>query len=436
MAGQRRQRHDHDRDQLIITAVHHDVVIVGGGQAGISLAARLRRDGFIDVAVVDPIETHRYRPLLSYVGGGQAQMSEVERPQATIIPAGVRWYQQRVSTLDPSTRSLTTDHGLDLTAGDLVMAPGVEPDWDAAPGSRAAVYSEHGSSNYVDERATRTWELTRDFRAGRAVFVVADGPVPCAGAGLKPMFLAADHWRKAGVLDDVEITAVLGWDSIFGNDAIDDQLRAAAARYGITVITGTRVESVDAVARTLQISTQSGDRADGQVELGYDFLHLVPRHRAPDWVRTFGLAVEDPVSLTGGAARADRAYGDVRGMIDVDPQTLHHRRHDRVWALGDAANVHASRSGGALRKQAAVVADNITRRRRYEPLVAYDGYSTAPITVSRNQLVLAEFDRDATITPSVPLIDLTRTRRLTWFYDRYLQPQLYWHQILKGRISR
>ena len=416
--------------------MHHDVVIVGGGQAGISLAARLRRDGFTDVAVIDPIQTHRYRPLLSYVGGGQAQMSEVERPQAAVIPAGVCWYQQRVSTLDPAARSVTTDHGLDLSAEDLVICPGVEPDWDSVPGSRAAVHSEHGSSNYVDERAPHTWELIRDLRAGRAVFVVDDGPVPCAGAGLKPLFLAADYWRRTGVLDDIEITAVLGWDTVFGHDAVDDQLRAAAIRYRIGVRTQTRVDAVDPMARTLRLSPESTARADRSTTLGYDLLHLVPRHRAPAWLRTFDLAVDEAISPTSLGAHHDQEYGDVAGMIDVDPETLHHRRHDRVWALGDAANVRASRSGGGLRKQAAVVADNIARRRRREPLAAYDGYSTAPITVSRNQLVLAEFDRDMTITPSVPVLDLTRSRRLTWLYDRYLQPQLYWHQILKGRISR
>ena len=146
------------------------------------------------------------------------------------------------------------------------------------------------------------------------------------------------------------------------------------------------------------------------------------RNRAPDWVRTVGLAVDEPGSPVGQRAENDQPYGDVGGMIDVDPGTLQHRRHDRVWALGDGANVSASRSGGALRKQAAVVADNIARRRHHAPLVSYDGYSTAPITVSRYELVLAEFDRSATITPSFPIIDLTRARRLTWLYDRYCSP--------------
>jgi sulfide:quinone oxidoreductase len=390
----------------------HDVVIVGGGNAGISLAARLRRDGLADVALVDPVEVHRYRPLLSYVGGGQARMSDLERPQASVIPDGVRWYQDRVTAIDPAARTVRTASGRRLSARDLVICPGVEQDWDAIPGSRAAVFSTHGASNYVDERAVHTWNLVRDLRAGRAVFAVADGPVPCAGAGLKPLYLAADHWRRTGVLDDIEITVIVGWDSIFGIDRVDRELLGAARRFGIRVLTGTQVRSVDPVEQSLTLHS-----VDQETTLAYDMLHLVPPHRAPAWVTD-----------------SDLAGPGTGGMIEVSPTTLAHLRHPGVWGLGDAADVRASRSGGALRKQAGVVADNIAHRRSGTELVSYDGYSTAPITVARHRLVLAEFDRAGRITPSIPLLDLVRARRLTWFYDRYLQPSIYWHSILKGHV--
>jgi sulfide:quinone oxidoreductase len=51
---------------------HHRIVIVGGGSAGISVAARLRRAGQADVAVIDPAATHYYQPLWTLVGGGRA----------------------------------------------------------------------------------------------------------------------------------------------------------------------------------------------------------------------------------------------------------------------------------------------------------------------------------------------------------------------------
>jgi Pyridine nucleotide-disulphide oxidoreductase len=44
------------------TSKLHEVVIVGGGGAGIAVAARLRRAGGTDVAVVEPSDRHHYQP--------------------------------------------------------------------------------------------------------------------------------------------------------------------------------------------------------------------------------------------------------------------------------------------------------------------------------------------------------------------------------------
>ena len=408
------------------------MVIVGAGQAGVSLAARLRRDGFTDVALIDPRQTHRYRPLLSYVGGGQATLDDLERPQAEVIPPGVTWYRDEITLVDPVARRVETAGGRQVIAEDLVLCPGVTPDWDDVPGSHRAVHSVHGSSNYVDERAPYTWQLVEGFTAGNAVFVVAAGPVPCAGAALKPLFLAADHWRRTGVLGEMTVTLIVPWPTIFGIPVVDDELVEIARRFGITVLTDTRVRRVDTEERTLELD-QSGTAS----RLPYDLLHFVPRHRPPSWLAAGGVSRPlGETTSTGGPGDESAMDAHVAGMIDVDPGTLAHRRYPSVWGLGDAADVAASRSGGALRKQVAVVADNLTRRRDRRPLVTYDGYSTAPITVGRDRLVLAEFDRAGAITPSVPLIDLVKPRRLTWAYDRYLQPRLYWHSILKGRVSR
>lgn len=364
---------------------------------------------------MDPRAVHRYRPLLSYVGGGQATLEETERPQGDVVAAaGAAWYPQEVVAVDPASRSVTLDDGNVVSGTDLVLCPGVLPDWKSIPGSLEAVHSPAGSSNYVDERAPHTWELTRVLDRGSAVFVVGDGPVPCAGAALKPLFLSADHWRARGVLRDIDVTLIVPWPTIFGASVIDRELADAARRFGVDVRTATAVEHIDPDTRTL---TWSGPSGTGRTR--YDMLHLVPGHRAPGWVAEHGLADHES-----------------HGMIAVSPTTLAHRHHPRVWGLGDAADIRASRSGGALRKQVPVLAENLRRARTGRPLVDFNGYSTHPITTSQRSLVLAEVDRAGNPTPSVPWPDLRRSRRSTWFYDRYLQPQLYWHGILRGRVSR
>ena len=79
---------------------HHEVLIVGGGNAGISLAARLLRDGAQDVALVESQSVHRYRPLLNYVGSGEATMAALERPAAEVVPDGCTWIRDRVVAVD------------------------------------------------------------------------------------------------------------------------------------------------------------------------------------------------------------------------------------------------------------------------------------------------------------------------------------------------
>src|SRR3954454_15242689 len=76
-----------------------EVLIVGGGNAGISLAARLLRDGFSGVTVVGPQPLHRYKPLLNYVGGGEATMAALERPMADVVPDGCTWIRDAVAAV-------------------------------------------------------------------------------------------------------------------------------------------------------------------------------------------------------------------------------------------------------------------------------------------------------------------------------------------------
>ena len=74
----------------MITA-KHQILIVGGGTAGISVAARLLRNGHSDVAVIEPSSKHYYQPLWTLVGGGQAKAASTERAEASVMPRNATW---------------------------------------------------------------------------------------------------------------------------------------------------------------------------------------------------------------------------------------------------------------------------------------------------------------------------------------------------------
>lgn len=411
-----------------MTNQQHDVVVVGGGNAGISLAARLLRDGCRDVAVVDPNEVHHYRPLLSYVAGGMATLDDLRRPQRDVVPDGARWYRDRVVGIDAERSAVRLAGGEELTYGDLAVCPGSEVDWDAIPGSREAVATPSASTSYLVEHASQTWAMLSGLRGGRAVFAIADRHVPCAPVGLKPLFLAADHWRREGVLDGIEIDLLVEGETLAPQEQADRLLREAADDLGVRIRTGVRLEAVDPQARLVGVRTSRGVLGEipdagagagpGLEEVPYDALYLAPPHRAPSWVGESGLATD----------ASD-------GFLAVDPLTLQHVAYPRVWGLGDVATVDALPSGGALRKQVPVVADNIRARRTGRPMRHYSGYSVAPVTTSRRHLLLGEFDRAGRPEPTVRVPDLVRPRRSLLLFDRHLEPQVYWHRLLRGKVS-
>ncbi len=357
-------------------AEQHDVVIIGGGNAGISLAARLRRYGIRDIVIVEPSERHLYQPLFSHIGGGTARAEEAYRPQADVMPKGVRWIRDAAAGIQPEAKTVRLASGAALAYRQLVVCPGMRLDWDAVPGLAAAMDTPNASSNYVYELAPKTWELVRGLRHGTAVFTMPSGTVKCDGATQKIMYLACDYWRQQGVLDDIRVVMVVPTPTVYGVEVVDDELNRKIAEYGVELRTSSEVTKVDGAARTVTISPAGAGNADGEL-LTYDLLHAVPPQVAPDWLQATGLT----------------KAGDPGGFVDVDPEILLHRRFPEVWSLGDAAGTKNFKSGAALRKQTMVLAKNLKAVMSGRvPRQKYNHYSATPFTVSRSTVVFAEFD--------------------------------------------
>jgi sulfide:quinone oxidoreductase len=400
-----------------------DVLVIGGGNAGISLAARLRRKGVTDIAVVEPKSTHHYRPMLSYVGAGLKTTREMSRAQHRVMPRGVRWVQDRVEALDPAARTATLSSGEHIGYRDVVLCAGSTPDWDHVPGSAEAMAGPHASTNYTVELAPKTWELIRGLRRGRALFTIPDGPAPTPQIGQKILYLACDYWQRRGVLQDIEVSLLTPTATVFGQPDVDRSLQPWVERYGIRVLTNARVQSIDAGARRLRAMVDGTPR-----DLSYDLLHHSPVHRAPAWIAEAGLGTG---AGRGSAGTGPDTAGD--GYADVDPQTLRHRRVPTVWACGDAAALETTSSGGGLRHQTKILAENLlaTRQGR-EPTARYDGYTVTPVTVRRGRAIFPEYDRDNELAPSIPKVPLLAPSRALWFFDLEVLPRDYWNVILRG----
>lgn len=407
------------------TTAHHRVVIVGGGSAGITVAARLARLLEVDdIAVIEPSEHHYYQPLWTLVGGGRAKVGASRRTQRKVMPKGVHWIRDAAAGFVPDEHVVETASGARIGYDALVVAPGIQLDWEEVDGLSATLGTGGVSSNYTYELAPKTWDFIRSTTSGTAVFTMPAGPIKCAGAPQKIAYLAADYWREQGVLDQIDVHLVLPTPGMFGLKVFADALADVAAGYGITVHFEADLRSVDPDGRT---ATFASMREGGEgFSLPYDMMHVTPHQSAPDWIKSSPLANDTPF-----------------GYVDVDKHTLQHVRYPNIFSLGDAGSTPNSKTGAAVRKQAPVVAANVAAFLASRGAAAgvpvklpksYDGYASCPLTTSRHHLLLAEFDYQLDHTPIIPVIDWTKPQRDENLFKKVMLPAIYWNGMLKGRL--
>lgn len=417
MKGVVRRIANHGRTPVDLAASAHEVVIIGGGAAGIATAASLlaRRPG-LDIAIIDPADVHYYQPGWTLVGCGVFNAPETARTMASTIPRGVHWIKAAVAAFEPDDNAVILDGCRVVKYQQLVVCPGLKLDWQAIEGLPETLGRNGVTSNYLYHLAPYTWELVQKLRGGRAIFVQPPMPIKCAGAPQKAMYLSADHWKRSGVLDQVHIEFCSAGAVLFGVAAYVPALMKYVGAYGIDLHFSHTLTRVDGPARTATFTRQNPDGSKDTVTRQFDMLHVVPPQVAPDFIRVSPLA-------------------DAAGWIDVDPATLRHKKWANIHALGDATNTSNAKTAAAARKQAPVVAHNVLAEMgKATGHAQYDGYGSCPLTVERGKIVMAEFTYGGKLAHSFPtwLIDGTRPSRLAWFLKERILPPLYWKGMLKG----
>ena len=419
--------------------VHHQFAIIGGGTAGITVAARLlKKNKKFDIAIIDPAETHYYQPAWTLVAAGTYNFEKTGRPMKSVIPKGVKWIKDRVEALNPEENKLTTNSSGEISYDYLIVAPGVQMDMDGIEGLKENFNKNGVHSIYVDPK--NTLKALKSFKGGNALFTQPAGAIKCGGAPQKIMYLSDELFRKTGVRNKTNIVFATPGTVIFGIKEFADTLTKVVDRKEITLRFFHKLVKIDGEKKEAhyQIMKENpsdpsiiynpneaiGERmiSEREVVIPYDIMHLAPPQSAPEFIKRSKLSHQE---------------GPSKGWMEVDQNTLQHVKYDNVFGLGDVAALPTAKTGAAVRKQAPVVVDNILKLMEGESLIkGYHGYSSCPLVTGYGKMVLAEFkyknerDPDPIISK---FVDTTKESYLMWLLKKYGLPFMYWNLMLKGK---
>jgi sulfide:quinone oxidoreductase len=394
---------------------HHTILIVGGGAAGVSVANNMRRqNASIDIAIIEPSEKHYYQPGFTVIGGGAYTMKETTRNEADLIHPTVTWLKDYAETFQPDANSVTLRSGETITYDYLVVCPGLQLDWDKVAGLKETIGKNNVCSKYSPDTVEYTWECIKNTESGTALFTQPPMPIKCAGAPQKIMYLAADRFRKKGILDKFNIEFCNAGPAIFGIPFFAKALNKVVTGYGIKTNFNHNLVAIDGPAKTATFETTDSEGNKQQVTKLFDMLHVTPPQSAPDFIKKSPLA-------------------NPTGWVDVHERTLQHNKYPNIFGLGDATSTPNAKTAAAVRKQVPILVDNILYLIQGKAVEEkYDGYGSCPLTTSLSTVMLAEFAYGGKVTPSFPWLDPRKNLFIWWIGKKIGFPWMYWHLMLKG----
>jgi sulfide:quinone oxidoreductase len=398
---------------------HHQVLIVGGGSGGLTVASQvLRVRPGLDVAILEPSSVHEYQWGWILAGAGLLHYQQTHRPEADVIPAGATWIQGSAAAFEPEAHRVITSTGESISYDLLVVAMGLQLNWSQIKGLPEALGSHGIVSNYSHAHIAATWETIRAFQGGTALFTHPATPIKCGGAPQKVMYLADDIFQAtSGVGVNTRVIFCSALAQLYPVQAYNATVQHVVARRRIETRLLHNLIEVRPEEQVAMFEVRAEGRESSREEIPFDLLHVVPPMSAPDVVAASPLAIEGP-----------------GGWVEVDKFTCQHKRFADVFALGDVSSLPTSKSLAAIRGQAPVLVANLLAHLDGRPLPShYDGYTACPLITGFHSVVMAEFDYDLKPVSSF-LVDPTKERWSMWLVETRVFPWVYWHRVLKGKL--
>jgi sulfide:quinone oxidoreductase len=396
------------------------IVIAGAGAAGLSLAARLRRQmPNASVILVDAKKEHHFQPGFTLVAAGLWNPADVTERNADYVPRGVEWIEQAVAEFDPDAKTVVTVAGQRIPYDFLFVATGLMLDYRAIAGMDVSFIGKEGIASIYAGPAQAAASATVIDRfietGGVGLFGRPASEMKCAGAPLKVTFITDDKARRNGRRGAIRLIYNAHNQAVFTVPPVHDKVKTLFATRDVAVNYSHVLKAIDPGAKRATYATPAGD-----VTLGYDFIHVVPPMRAPDAVRN------SPLPWREGPFAAD-------GWVEADKATLRHPRYPQVFAVGDIAGVPRGKTAASVKWQVPVVVDNLVAETAGRaPQESYNGYTSCPMVTAIGRAMLVEFDYDGRLVPSFPFIPPLEERWVSWLIEEKGLQGAY-RAMLRGR---
>ena len=403
------------------------IVIIGGGAAGISMAARLKRWlNNPDITLIDPSDRQYYQPGFTLIASGVYKPDEVWKKQADCIPNDIKWIKDSVVAIDPAHNQVTTQSNGKINYDFLVLTPGLQINWTKVEGITKETLGQGNAHCIYDfEGAQKTWKAIQEFAktGGKGIYTDTYTKHKCGGAPKKICLLTEHHSRKQGTRDKLDLNFYTASKQLYDVPFFTPRLLEIYEERNIPINLNVRVKGVDTATKQVhfeKIETVGDQKIHTPFIEDYDFLHFTPPMSAPDFVREAGLG------WTEGKLAAD-------AWVMVDKETLIHKTYPNIISLGDVAGIPTSKTSAAIRIQVPIAAKNlISIMEGKEPTEKYNGYAACPIVTDYGHVLLCEFDynKEAAVSFPFSLLDMSKEQWVGWLLKVYFLKPMYFYGML------
>jgi len=358
-----------------------NVVIIGGGFAGVTLARALERrlPAGYDIFLLSRTDYITFNPLLPEVVGASVLPSHVVVPLRRLLSrtrirmvevTGIDFEARRVTYSQPIEDSIPFEH--------LVFAAGLDANLHAVPGieEHGLPLKTLGDAMHLRNRVIGCLEeATLTYDAERSRYLTSFAVVGGGFSGVEVAGEIHDLLREAAPLfkrvrpEDCQVHILHAMPHLLPevSESLGRYTERTMSARGVKVYLDAQVQTVDEAGVVLK-----------------------------DGSRIEAATVVSTVGTQAHAFIASLPFADVRGRIPVDG-TLAVPGWDRVWALGDCASVPNARTGKLSPTtaqfavpQAQLLAANLVASLNSKPLRTFSFVSRGQLAAVGHRKAVAE----------------------------------------------